>query len=357
MKNKILECCKEQSPCAIVSMKILFLMCSLFLLTGCPSVKHWDCMPENAPQQLRYMLDEKDDMLMIPLILTEKVLLGTPFVTRYPFDDLRDRKFLSNQIALVTPSWGIGGGKKIIGFLLISSNGVIYDLDTEDMPDYPDSDIEFHRLILDSGQQQILKTMLFTPELYECSQSADLNFPSLKPLKPYRISWENPVEAKTVTVPFGSKILFKNTQNQGQWVRFWKPFQEPDKYCQHHSMPSFSAEEVLFCHEVPYGTYDKFLCLSNHTKANTVRGREIALEQALSSGKYKIIAYEPTIPDGAKWDIERESLLASGQLRRIAKKYKLPLVILSRREKSDKAPVLPGIPSGIRQYWHCAECN
>ena len=335
------------------------ILCFLYLalvLSGCPSVKHWDCMPGNAPQQLRHMLDEKDDMLMIPLILTEKVLLGTPFVTRYPFDDLRDRKFLSNQIALVTPSWGIGGGKKIIGFLLISSNGVIYDLDTEDMPDYPDSDIEFHRLIPDSGQQQILKTMLFTPEVYECSQSADLNFPSLKLLKPYRISWENPVEAKAVTVPFWNKIKFNNSSRQGQWVRFWKPFQEPDKYCQHHSMPSFSAEEVLFCHEVPYGTYGKFLCLSNHTKASSVRGQEIALEQALSSGKYKIIAYEPTIPDGVKWDIERESFLASGQLRRIAKKYKLPLVILSRHEKSDTAPVLPGSPSGIRQYWHCPEC-
>lgn len=339
------------------TVRILCFLCLALVLSGCPSAKHWDCMPENAPQQLRCMLDEKDDMLMIPLILTEKVLLGTPFVTRYPFDDLRDRKFLSNQTALVTPSWGIGGGKKIIGFLLISSNGVIYDLDTEDMPDYPDSDIEFHRLIPDAAQQQMLKTMLLHPEKWNNSVQEDFKFPSLKMLSPLCVTWQKPVEAKSVTVPFGSKILFKNTQNQGQWLRFWKPFQEPDKYCQHHSMPSFSAEKVLFCHEVPYGRYGKFLCLSNHTKANTVRGQEIALEQALSSGKYKIIAYEPTIPDGAKWDIERESFLASGQLRRIAKKYKLPLVILSRREKSDKAPVLPGIPSGIRQYWHCAECN
>ena len=356
MKNKPFKYCNGKTNLLRQTVRILCFLCLALVLSGCPSVKHWDCMPENAPQQLRCMLDEKDDMLMIPLILTEKVLLGTPFVTRYPFDDLSDRKFLSNQTALVTPSWGIGGGKKIIGFLLISSNGVIYDLDTEDMPDYPDSDIEFHRLIPDAAQQQMLKTMLLHPEKWNNSVQEDFKFPSLKMLSPLCVTWQKPVEAKTVTVPFGSKILFKNTQNQGQWVRFWKPFQEPDKYCQHHSMPSFSAEEVLFCHEVPYGTYDKFLCLSNHTKANTVRGQEIALEQALSSGKYKIIAYEPTIPDGVKWDIERESFLASGQLRRIAKKYKLPLVILSRHEKSDKAPVLPGIPSGIRQYWHCPEC-
>ena len=56
MKNKILECCKEQSSCAIVSMKILFLMCSLLLLTGCPSVKSWNSLPENASQQLCLML-------------------------------------------------------------------------------------------------------------------------------------------------------------------------------------------------------------------------------------------------------------------------------------------------------------
>ena len=290
MKNKILECCKEQSPCAIVSMKILFLMCSLFLLTGCPSVKHWDCMPENAPQQLRCMLDEKDDMLMIPLILTEKVFLGTPFVTRYPFDDLRDRKFLSNQIALVTPSWGIGGGKKIIGFLLISSNGVIYDLDTEDMPDYPDSDIEFHRLIPDAAQQQMLKTMLLHPEKWNNSVQEDFKFPSLKMLSPLCVTWQKPVEAKTVTVPFGSKILFKNTQNQGQWVRFWKPFQEPDQYCKIHQLVPFAAEEVLFCHDKIDG-YNRILCLNNNVRTVTVRGKELALQQAVKSGKYKLIAY------------------------------------------------------------------
>ena len=358
MKNKILECCKEQSPCAIVRMKILFLMCSLFLLTGCPSVKSWNPLPENASQQLCLMLEEKDDMLLIPiLICAEKVQLGTPSITRYPFQDLKNKKFTSKQAGIGSPGWGVGYGEKIVGFLLISTNGVIYDLDTVDLPDVPDSDIVFHRLIPDAAQQQMLKMMLLHPEKWNNSVREDFKFPSLKMLSPLCVTWQKPVEAKTVTVPFGSKIVFKNTQNQGQWVRFWKPFQEPDKYCQHHSMPSFSAEEVLFCHEVPYGAYDKFLCLSNHTKANTVRGQEIALEQALSSGKYKIIAYEPTIPDGVKWDIERESFLASGQLRRIAKKYKLPLVILSRHEKSDKAPVLPGIPSGIRQYWHCAECN
>lgn len=59
------------------TVRILCFLCLALVLSGCPSVKHWDCMPENAPQQLRYMLDEKDDMLMIPLILTEKVLLGT----------------------------------------------------------------------------------------------------------------------------------------------------------------------------------------------------------------------------------------------------------------------------------------
>ena len=355
MKNKPFKYCNGKTNLIRQTVRILCFLCLALVLSGCPSVKHWDCMPENAPQQLRYMLDEKDDMLMIPLILTEKVLLGTPFVTRYPFDDLRDRKFLSNQIALVTPSWGIGGGKKIIGFLLISSNGVIYDLDTEDMPDYPDSDIEFHRLIPDSGQQHSLKTMLFTPEVYECSQSADLNFPSLKLLKPYRISWENPVEAKAVTVPFGNKIKFNNSSRQGKWEQFWKPFQEPDQYCKIHQLVPFAAEEVLFCHDKIVG-YNRILCLNNNVRAVTVRGTELALQQAVKSGKYKLIAYEPSIPAGAVWDVERNRFLFSGNLRRFAKKNKLPLVILSRREKSENAPALPGIPAGVRQYWHCPEC-
>ena len=355
MKNKPFKYCNGKTNLIRQTVRILCFLCLALVLSGCPSVKHWDCMPENAPQQLRYMLDEKDDMLMIPLILTEKVLLGTPFVTRYPFDDLRDRKFLSNQIALVTPSWGIGGGKKIIGFLLISSNGVIYDLDTEDMPDYPDSDIEFHRLIPDSGQQQILKTMLFTPEVYECSQSAGLNFPSLKPLKPYRISWENPDEAKAVTVPFWNKIKFNNSSRQGKWEQFWKPFQEPDQYCKIHQLVPFAAEEVLFCHDKIDG-YNRILCLNNNVRAATVREMELALQQAVKSGKYKLIAYEPSIPAGAVWDVERNRFLFSGNLRRFAKKNKLPLVILSRREKSENAPALPGIPAGVRQYWHCPEC-
>ena len=112
MKNKILECCKEQSPCAIVSMKILFLMCSLLLLTGCPSVKSWNSLPENAPQQLRYMLEEKDDMLMIPLILTEKVQLGTPSITRYPFQDLKNKKFTSKQAGIGYPAGESVTGKR-----------------------------------------------------------------------------------------------------------------------------------------------------------------------------------------------------------------------------------------------------
>ena len=337
------------------TVRILCFLCLALVLSGCPSVKHWDCMPKNAPQQLRYMLDEKDDMLMIPLILTEKVLLGTPFVTRYPFDDLRDRKFLSNQIALVTPSWGIGGGKKIIGFLLISSNGVIYDLDTEDMPDYPDSDIEFHRLIPDAAQQQMLKTMLLHPEKWNNSVREDFKFPSLKMLSPLCVTWQKPVEAKAVTVQFWNKIKFNNSSRQGKWEQFWKPFQEPDQYCKIHQLVPFAAEEVLFCHDKIDG-YNRILCLNNNVRAATVREMELALQQAVKSGKYKLVAYEPSIPAGAVWDVERNRFLSSGNLRRFAKKNKLPLVILSRREKSENAPALPGIPAGVRQYWHCPEC-
>ena len=31
------------------TVRILCFLCLALVLSGCPSVKHWDCMPENAP--------------------------------------------------------------------------------------------------------------------------------------------------------------------------------------------------------------------------------------------------------------------------------------------------------------------
>ena len=122
-----------------------------------------------------------------------------------------------------------------------------------------------------------------------------------------------------------------------------------------HKLPAFTADEVLFCSEEMID-HTRILWLNHQVRASTEMGKEDALKKAVKSGKYKIIAYEPFVPEGAVWDVERECYLSSDLLRHFARENKLPLVILSPREKSEDAPVLPGIPSGIRQYWHCPQC-
>ena len=63
------------------------------------------------------MLEEKDDMLLIPiLICAEKVQLGTPSITRYPFQDLKNKKFTSKQAGIGYPAGESVTGKRSLDF-------------------------------------------------------------------------------------------------------------------------------------------------------------------------------------------------------------------------------------------------
>ena len=146
----------------------------------------------------------------------------------------------------------------------------------------------------------------------------------------------------------------------GHWQRVWKPCFTPNVFCEKgvHKLPDFSADEVLLCRDKWKEGEGRELGLQSGESALSTNGIRALLEDKLKTGRYKVIAYQPRIgkDEQCRVDPERESLLHSFLMREIAEKYGVPLVIVSPVEPDNNAPVLPGIPAGLRQYWHCPEC-
>lgn len=357
---------------------VFFGLLLLGLFCGCfPMVKLWSPLPENAPAQLAHQVDCRVEMLLILLVTSgDEIVLGNPVPISYPFTNLT-RQFSGHQIGMFSAIGGIGDVHRPVAFLLIGSDGVLYDIDVEDMPDKSDTDMIFYRATLSREwlsdfQYAMTHASWRTSGLYRnnpnCTAKLWYLF-SIEALNPMQFRWEHPDQALPIVADFMRRYPFRAVAGGGRWVRVWRPRFVPNVFCpaHRHELPSFTAAEVLVCRDRLHQTilasgdfyWSRELALSNGASGATLIENESEITDVLKSGKYKIMAYVPLIDkkDKTRVDPERERHLDSLLLRRLAVKYRVPLVILSPIEPDSTAPQYPGIPVGLRQYWQCPDCS
>ena len=350
---------------------------SVFILSGClPTMMTWNALPDNAASQIAKQITCRGEMLLIPILLGGKqvMLLGDPLPIHYPFEELKNKSFKSHQFGLVSVTWGAGSTRNIVAFLLLASDGAVYDLDVEDIPDDPASDICFYRAVLSPawvGELQAICLPQWTATrggFWQCRSLSGL----FSLTEEFR--WEHPETSIPLVKAFLGKYPLRTTEEkQGDWQRFWKPCFTPNVYCEKglHTLAEFAPNEVLYCGEqikkrIRVHPYDKkqmvfderWLELQTGESAYLLDSIYSMLKKAMKSGKYKVVVYQPEINENGRENVdpERQRSLHSFMIRRLAAKYKLPLVIVSPLEPDPTAPMYLGIPTGLRQYWHCPEC-
>lgn len=324
-------------------------------LCGClPMYRTWDPLPENAPEQLAHSVECRGEMLLIPLISKSKdtVLLGDPILTKYPFENLSG-KFRGHEAGLVSVMWGIGSTRHIVAFLLIGSDGVIYDIDVDDMPREPDTDMFFFRARLPQPDLMVLAGL---PE-WSGSESPFWKLNSLKGLNPEFFRWEHPEESLSVVAEFFTSHPFRVSARDGKWEKMRIPRFTPNVFCEknQHKLPEYTIQQVLFSQSVSDSSGGYGLRFPDGTEQFTLMDVESKLRKLVKTGECRLIVYQTPLFD-FEIDPERERFLFSPELRRFARKHDLPLVIVSPGIPDTAAPPVPGVPPGLRQYWQCPEC-
>lgn len=349
---------------------------SVFILSGClPTMQTWNALPGNAASQIARQVTCRGEMLLIPMLLSggkQVMLLGDPLPIHYPFEELKNKSFNGHQVGLVSVTWGVGSTRAIVAFLLLASDGTVYYLDVEDMPDDPATDICFYRAVLSPAWVRELQAMylpqwMVTPGVFwPCCSFGGLSRRECR--------WEHPETSIPLAKAFLEKYPLRTTEEkQWRWQRFWKPCFTPNVYCEKglHTLPEFTANEVLYCRDQikkkiyvhPYTKErkefdERWLELQTGESSPYFDTIYSMVKKAMKSGKYKVVVYQPEIHENKREEVdpERARNLYSFMVRRLAAKYNLPLVIVSPLEPDSAAPVYPGIPTGLRQYWHCPEC-
>ena len=138
----------------------------------------------------------------------------------------------------------------------------------------------------------------------------------------------------------------------------------PNVYCEAgiHKIPSFTAEQVLLVR--PLRTVKKVsseenapeytdtdLLFPDGKRTEYVDASIRKLRQLWKNGCYQINVYDEGM-EGLDDPFKYESY--AYYLRAYAMRHGIPIAILCGTD--NEAPVLPGIPQGIRQYWQCPEC-
>lgn len=342
--------------------RLLSTIClAALLLSGCvPTVKEWSALPQNAAGQIARAVDCRDDILLIPLITFEHtIILGDPLTTRCPYTDLPDQ-FTSYESDMVLPSRGVGQTGRIVGFLLLGGDGTVYDVNVEDMPTEPDTDMIFYQAQMSPDWQRQLSDNLLRP-LWTPNHPLWASADSVRGLSPARWQWQDPPKAIPTVKDFLARHPVKVNAVAGKWRRVVRPLGTPNVFCGRCRLPQFTAGQVLTIREEKRpGPYyrESYFMLSNRTEpVSPVDVGEIVTD-AVKSDQYKVICFVQPPPQSRiteEFDPERDGY--APELRRLARKLKIPLVIVSPTIPDPAAPVYPGIFAGLRQYWQCPECT
>lgn len=341
--------------------RLLLTTClAALLLTGCaPTIKVWSALPQNAPGQIARMVDCRDDILLIPLITFEHtVILGDPLTTRYPYTDLPDQ-FTSYEYDMVPPSRDNGQTGRIVGFLLLGGDGTVYDVNVEDMPTEPDTDMIFYQAQISPDWQQQLSEKLLRPS-WPPNHPLWVSADSVRQLSPVRWQWQDASQAIPTVKDFLACHPVKVNAAAGKWRRIVRPLGPPNVFCGRCTLPQFTAGQVLTIREEkrpgPYYSESYFM-LSNHAEAVSPVDVGEIVTAAIKSGQYKVICFVQPPPQSRiteEFDPERDGY--APELRRLARELKIPLMIVSPAIPDPVAPLYPGIFAGLRQYWQCPEC-
>ena len=161
-------------------------------------------------------------------------------------------------------------------------------------------------------------------------------------------------------------LLFSGCISEGGRIdnAILSPTLVPNVYCEAgiHTMPTFTAEQVLLVRPLhivkkagseenaPEYT-DTDLLFPDGKWTEYVDDSIRKLKQLWKSGCYQIIVY-----DEGREGLDDPFMYKSYAcyLRAYAMLHEIPMAILHGTDSD--APVLPGIPQGVRQYWQCPEC-
>ena len=151
-------------------------------------------------------------------------------------------------------------------------------------------------------------------------------------------------------------------EDAGKWNKIYCPCFTPNVFCEAgiHKFPSFTSEQVLALTTklnvyIGMGGFEykdlNMLFPDGHT-ATDVMEMEQSIDRLWLTGKYRVISFDRRNEEKLD-DPERNHPWAPG-LRNYAMRKGMPLVILYGDDAN--APVHPGLPAGVKQYWQCPEC-
>ena len=128
-----------------------------------------------------------------------------------------------------------------------------------------------------------------------------------------------------------------------------------DMYCEEgHGIPDFTEEQVLLVHPL-YSAKKKgasnVLVFPDGERTTHVDATCQKLNQLWESGEYRIIVYDRSEERLAN---PLKDYPWTRTLRTYAIQNGIPMAILYGAD--DSAPILAGIPQGLRQYWQCPDC-
>ena len=143
-----------------------------------------------------------------------------------------------------------------------------------------------------------------------------------------------------------------------------KPTLVPNMYCDagRHEMPQFTAEQVLLVRplhivkkagsaETTIEFVDTDILFPDGERTVYINDHIRKLKQLWKNGDFQIIVYDGGVEERFDPFLYKSNAY---YLRAYAMLHGIPIAILYGTDS--EAPVLPGIPQDIRQYWQCPEC-
>lgn len=339
-------------------LKLAFALFLFSQVTGCICFDFHNPMPSNAEAQIQNTVDCRKPVLAMVVYFGIGMQLGTPVITQYPFDNLRDIVGGHSVGVAVTPSWGVGSGKHASAMLLICSDGTVYEYGLMYHQEFDDYYLEFYRAEISPAWLAELEAASVKDKWEVMKADYERSIWTMPSCACQRgmsgkvlFSWDDPEKAHAVLKSFIKDYSPFPIKDTSCWKRYFKLIAEANVYCRKHTAPQFSADQVLRVNDEKPPDSDHYFTI-NGEAVKYIISLERTLKRELRSGKYKVLLYDRAVFDG---DPERDGEVML--MRKIAEENNVAFAIAVRDGKTKGKSAYSGFPDDSTIYWQCAACT